>query len=373
MSFFDGKGNIVTLEPIPLKQVEYNFETMSDMIAKNTSATPSAEFKSDNTFGDKQYCGGICANNKVYFCPNTADSILVYDIQNDYYYFIGQGLGTFAFKYTGMVEYNGFLYCIPRGVNNLLQINPVTDEVLKIELTTGYPVQPLGDYRDSHHNNGVLSEDGYLYCPPAYSSTKLLKINMNTFTHKELDFACVHSTTWIGCCNLPNTNQVVFLGNKGFRIWNCENDTINTDINYGSSTGIYDMVYDPRDGCLYGFGTNKLVKLDPTVKTATNLGYINYLDNGTYGTQLGADGKFYTITPTGAVIYEDKDNFKTTPDTINTCHTAGMTVCSAGLILTNDGSIYSVPGNGRLIKISFTGVTGRLPDYIVSGKYYGKY
>lgn len=355
------------------KQVNYNFSAMTTMLQNNTGVTPSAEFKSSSAFGDKQYCGGICANNKIYFCPNTADNIMVYDIENDYIYFIGSGLGTFPFKYTGMVNYNGFLYCIPRGVNTILQIDPQTDEVLKIELNTTYQEQTNGDYRDSHHYNGVLSENGYLYLPPAYSSTKLLKINMNTFDHEELSFSCDHSTTWIGCCNLPNMNQVVFLGDKGFRIWDCSTDTVISDINYGSNTGIYDMVYDPRDGCLYGYGTNKLVKLDIENKTATNLGYINYLDNGTYGTMLGIDGKFYTITPTGSVIYEDKDNFKTTPDTISTCDTSGMTVCSAGLVLTNDGSIYSVPGNGKLIKISFTGSTGRLPDYIVSSKYYGKY
>ena len=355
------------------QQTEFNFSSISDFITKNTSVTPTAEFKSNSTFGDKQYCGGICCNNKIYFCPNTADKIMVYDIKNDYIYYIGQGFGDFAFKYTGMVQYKGFLYCIPRGVNSLLQINPITDEVLEIPLKTKYPIQPYKDYRDSHHYNGCISDNGYLYLPPAYvSNKKMLKIDMDNFEHEELSFTCEHSTTWIGCCNLPN-NKIVFLGNKGFRIWNCESDIIDTDIDYGSDTGIYDMVYDPRDDCLYGFGTNKLVKLDPIAKTATNLGSINYLDNGTYGTQLGADGKFYTITPSGSVIYEDKNNIKTTPDTIDTCNTSGMTVCSAGLVLTNDGSIYSVPGNGKLIKISFTGVSGRLPDYITTSKYYGKY
>lgn len=355
------------------QQTEFNFSTMNDFLTKNTSVTPTAEFKSNNAFGDKQYCGGMCCNNKIYFCPNTADKIMVYDIENDYIYYIGQGFGSFAFKYTGMVQYKGFLYCILRGVNSLLQINPVTDEVLKIPLKTNYPIQPLGDYRDSHHYNGCISDDGYLYLPPAYSSTKLLKINMDNFEHEEIDFACEHSTTWVGCCNIPNTNDILFFGNKGFRRWNCDTDTIVADINYGSNTGIYDMVYDPRDDCLYGYGTNKLVKFNPSDNTATNLGYINYLDSGTYGTQLGADGKFYTITPTGSVVYEDKSNIKATPDIVDTCHTAGMTVCSAGLVLANDGSIYSVPGNGKLIKVSFTGVTGRLPDYITTSKYYGKY
>lgn len=355
------------------KQIDYNFSSISNMLINNSSVTPSVEFKSDSVFGDKMYCGGICCNNKIYFCPNTSDNILVYDIQNDYYYFIGQGLGTFAFKYTGIVQYNGFLYCIPRGVNNILQINPVTDEILKIDLDTNYPVQLYSDYRDSHHYNGCISDEGYLYCPPAYSSDKLLKINMNTFECKELDFTCSHSTTWQGCCNIPNMNNILFIGNKGFRVWNCTTDAVVADVNVGSSLGIYDMVYDARDGCFYGFGSNKFAKFNPSDNTYTNLGWVNHLDNGTYGTILGLDGKFYTISPTGTVYYEDKDNFSANASSLTGCNTNGMTVCSAGLVLVNDGSIFSVPGNGRLIKVSFSGVTGRLPDYIVSGRYYGKY
>lgn len=373
---FDSGGSKVThyhyyVSPKKLSQSIYNFSAMTDMLSKNSGATPSVEFKSDSVFGDKQYCGGICVNNKIYFCPNTASHVMVYDIANDYIFFIGEDLGDFAFKYTGMVQYNGFLYCIPRGVNNLLQINPVTDEVLRIDLTTTYPVQPYGDYRDSHHYNGCLSDEGYLYCPPAYSSNKLLKIDMDTTECTELDFDCSHSTTWQGCCNIPD-NKIVFIGNKGFRVWDCSTDTVAADVDAGGSLGIYDMVLDPRDNCLYGFGSNKLAKFSLSDYTYTNLGYVNYLDN-TYGTMIGVDGKFYTISPSGTVYYEDKDNFSAMASSLNDCNTSGMNVCSAGLVLCNDGSIFSVPGNGRLIKISFNGVTGRLPDYITAGKYYGKY
>ena len=353
------------------KQIDYNFKAMSDMIEKNSSVTPSAEFKSDSVFGDKMFCGGICVNNKIYFCPNTSAYVMVYDLINDCYYFVGDNLGDNPFKYTGMVQYNGFIYCICRGVNNLLQINPVTDEILKIELDTRYTVAQYNDYRDSHHYNGCINDEGYLYLPFAYASNKLLKINMNTFTHEELDFTCEHSTTWQGCCNLPN-DKILFIGNKGVRVWDCVTDTVITDVNYGGNMGLYDMVLDPRDGCLYGYGYSNLFKFNPKDNTLNSLVTINYLQ-GTYGTVLGIDGKFYTIKPTGAVIYEDKDNLKVNADTITTCNIDGMTVCSAGLVLCNDGSIFSVPGNGRLIKIGFTGVTGRLPDYITASKYYGKY
>lgn len=353
------------------KAVAYNFSAYTAMLAKNTAATPTAEFKSENVFGDKMFCGGICANGKVYFCPNTASYVLVYDIANDYHYEIGAGLGNFAFKYTGMVAYKGKLYCVPRGVNDILCIDPVTDEVAKIALGTDYPVQQYNDYRDSHHYNGCVSDRGYLYSPPAYGNTDLLKINLDTFDAEKIAFTAAHSTTWTGGCNLPG-NKILFFGNKGFRVWDCTNDTIVADVDAGGSLGIYDMVLDPRDKCMYGFGSNKLAKFDPNTNEYTNMGYINYIDN-VYGTVLGIDGNFYSIMQDGTVIWQDKDNFKASSSSLDATKTSGMTVCSAGMVLTNDGSIFSVPGNGRLIKVSFANAVGRLPDYIVSGKYYGKY
>ena len=353
------------------KSAAYNFSAYTAMLEKNTAATPSAEFKSEDVFGDKMFCGGICSNGKVYFCPNTASYVLVYDIANDYLYEIGSGLGNFAFKYTGMVAYKGMLYCVPRGVNNMLRIDPVTDEVVQIPLDTDYPVQQYSDYRDSHHYNGCVSDNGYLYSPPAYGNTDLLKISLDTFHVEKIPFESAQSTTWTGCCNLPG-NKIIFFGNKSFRVWDCTNDSIVADVDAGGSLGIYDMVLDPRDGCLYGFGSNKFAKFDPSDNTYTNLGYINYIDN-TYGTVLGIDGNFYTIMMDGTVIWQDKDSIKPISNSLDATKTSGMTVCSAGMVLTNDGAIYSVPGSGRLIKVSFTNVAGKLPDYIVTGKYYGKY
>lgn len=370
MTLYDVNGKSIFTEKKAIPST-FNFSSYIDMLEKNTSVTPSCEFKSDNVFGDKMYCGGICANNKIYFCPNTADNIMVYDTINEYIYFIGADLGDFAFKYTGMVSYKGYLYCIPRGVNNILKINPVTDEVFKIDLDTNYPVQPYNDYRDSHHYNGCISDEGFLYSPPAYSDDKLLKLNMETFTHEEIDFTCNHSTTWTGCVNIPN-NKIVFFGNGGFRVWDCSTDTVVTDVS-ASNIGIYDMVLDPRDGNLYGFGSNEFSKFDLSDYTYTSFGYVNYLDTA-YGTILGIDGLFYTIGGNGRVFGMDKDNFSAmSSKALTDCQVDGMTVCSAGMVLANDGSFYSVPGNGKLIKVSFEGVVGKLADYIVSSRYYGKY
>jgi hypothetical protein len=270
MNLYDGNGNNIYMNSITSKSLAYNFSAYTTMIAKNSHTTPKVNFISDTAFGDKMYCGGICSNNKIYFAPNTANSIMVYDIVNDYIYFIGQDLGSFPFKYTGIVAYNGYLYCIPRGVNNILQINPISDEVNIIELGTNFPVNTYGDYRDSHHYNGCISDDGYLYCPPAHSSDKLLKINMTSFSYKELNWTYSNNYTWTGCVNIPN-NKIVFFGIQGFRVWDCATDTVITDVDVGENLGIYDMVLDPRDNCLYGFGSNRFVKFDLSNYSYTNL------------------------------------------------------------------------------------------------------
>lgn len=353
------------------KLITPDFGPYTRMLDANTGATPNATFVSESVFGGLMFCGGICVGDTLYFAPNTSSHVLAYDIANDLFYEIGSGLGDFAFKYTGIVAYRGMLYCVPRGVNNILRIDPVTDEVTMIPLDTDYPVRQYGDYRDSHHYNGVISDNGWLYCPPAYGNTDLLKIDLDSFQVEKLPFEAAHSTTWTGCVCIPG-NKIVFLGDRGLRVWDCDADTVVADVDAGASMGVYDMVYDPRDGCLYGFGSNKFVKFDPSSYTYSSFGWVNGL-TAAYGTVLGIDGRFYTVGPNGTVYAVDKDAFAANASVSTACATEGMTVASAGMVLSNDGAIYSVPGNGKLIKVSFEGATGRLPDCIVSSRYYGKY
>lgn len=358
-----------------IKISKFNFSPITDAIGANTESTAILE-KLTEPLGNLQYVGGICANKKIYMAPNTASQIMVYDTINNYHYFIGADLGEQAFKYTGWVAYGGYLYSIPRGVNNFLRVDPVTDEVTIIELDTKYPIAPYGDYRDSHHYNGVISDDGFMYLPPAYSSDKLLKINMEDFTHEELDFTSDDVSTWIGCVKHPTENKIIFLSTKVFRIWNCENDTY-TDIVDGTTRSCYDMVYDPRYNSFVGVYPNHVFALSLADNSIDNSiidsDYINYMSTG-YGVSLGLDGAIYHLEGKTAYKFTFNGTIFTQEDSITTSENVGSTTpYLAGQAIDNKGDIYGIPASGSLVRLKFSGLTREVPDYIVASQYYGKY
>ena len=354
-------------------QTKFNFSSLIDAIEMNSRSDISMVLeKLSEPLGALQYVGGICVNKKIYMAPNTASHIMVYDTINNYYYFIGNNLGYQSFKYTGCVVYDGYIYIIPRGVNNFLRINPITDEVDIIELGTNYPVTPYGDYRDSHHYNGVISDNGYMYLPPAYSSDKLLKINMTDFSFKELDFSSNEMSTWIGCVKHPTEDKIIFLSTKVFRILDCTNDTY-IDIISEKKRDCYDMVYDHRCESFIGVYPNHIFALKLNDYSIIDSDYINYMSNG-YGISLGLDGYFYHLE--GKVAYRftfDGGSFVQENSITFSEDIGSESPYIAGQAIDNVGNIYGIPGSGSLVRLKFSGVTRGIPDYITSSQYYGKY
>ena len=186
-------SNLVNdITPKRPKYVDFNFKIYEQVIAQNKGVAKVSEVEMlTDTLGSLQYVGGIYANGKIYFAPNTASQIMVYDTVHEYHYFIGQSLGDYPYKYTGFASYGSYLYPIPRGVNNILRVDPVTDEVVIIDLGLGYDISPFGDYRDSHHYCGVISDDGYMYVPPTgYNNVnELLKIDMQYYKVYKLSWS----------------------------------------------------------------------------------------------------------------------------------------------------------------------------------------
>lgn len=342
--------------------------------AISNSVTPKALTPISSDFGTLQYVGGICVNKKIYCTPNAADDILVYDITNNRAYKIGSGLGTNKFKYTGQIYYNGKIYMLHRGVNNMIEVNPANDGYQIIDLGLGYVVNPYGDYRDSYHYNGVISDSGYLYQPPAYNNTDLLKINMSTFAVKKISFTSSLTNTWIGCVKHPTQDKIIFLSSKVLRVWDCRTDTF-VDVPYATSHDCYDMVYDPRYNCLVGTYPNHffVVKLDDY--SVIDSDDRNYMETG-YGISVGLDGRYYHLEGKSA-YYAIFDGEAFATGAMQYIAGSGdfgdATPYVAGQAIDTEGSIYGIPASGTLSKLTFDGVTTGLMVETVSSQYYGKY
>lgn len=327
-------------------------------------------------FGTLQYVGGICVNNKIYCTPNSADSILVYDIANDTTYTIGSGLGTNQFKYTGQIYYNDKIYMLHRGTNDMIEVDPTNDTYRLIDLGLGYTVNPYGDYRDSYHYNGVISNRGFLYQPPAYNNTDLLKINMRTFEVEKIPFTSSDTSTWIGCVKHPTQDKIIFLSSKVFRVWDCTTDTY-TDIVDGTTRGCYDMVYDPRYNCFIGCYPNHFFAIMLDDYSIIDSDYRNYMSTG-YGISIGLNGTYYHLENKSAyyAIFDGTEFTSGAMQFITSTSSESFgdgTPYIAGQAIDTNGSIYGIPASGCMSKMSFNNVIKTLDAKTVKSQWYGKY
>lgn len=363
-------GNAI-IDGADIRAVNFNFSSLVNILTANSGhVTYSSASEILAREGVLQYVGAICVNKKIYCCPNSSDHILVYDTVKEQTYFIAKGLGTNQFKWTGLVCYDGFIYTIPRGVNAMLRIDPITDDVRIIELGTNYAVNPYGNYKDSHHYNGVISDSGYLYCPPTYYSyptcDKLLKINMSDFTWEELSFP-------IGCSGAvkhPTEDKIFFMASSKFILWDCATDTYE-EITTGLSN-CFDMIHDPRyPNYMIGVYGSGAFAYNMTNKSITTL---SMQDSSVgYGITLGLDGNYYHFDSGKVLSFSFNGSTLTEAQSHLSYTTSGTTPYCAGQAIDNDGNIYGVPASGGFVKLAASGVVSKLPDYIVSSQYYGEY
>ncbi len=362
---YDVDGNPITLTDV--------FRDYLDAIDPS-SVSPSSFAICSADLGTLQYVGGICVNNKIYCTPNSADSILVYDIATGNVRFIGSGLGTNQFKYTGQVYYNGKIYMLHRGTNDMIEVDPTNDSYRLIDLHLGYVVNPYGDYRDSYHYNGVISNRGYLYQPPAYNNTDLLKINMSDFSVEKIPFTSSLTSTWIGCVKHPTEDKIIFLSSKVLRVWDCRTDTY-TDVPYSDTHACYDMVYDPRYNCMIGMAPHRFFALMLDDYSVIDSDYRNYTETG-YGISIGLDGRYYHLEG-GNAYYAIFDGEAFTPGAMQFVAGQGSfgdaSPYVAGQAIDTNGNIYGIPASGCMSKLSFSGVVNTLDPETVSSQYYGKY
>lgn len=328
----------------------------------------SALTKLTGAFGTLQYVGGICIGGKIYCTPNSASSILVYDIAGGTTYTIPTGLRGNRFKLTGQLMYRGKLYMLHRGMNFMLEIDPETDTCRIITLDTRYATNPMGDYQDSYHYCGALSDQGFLYQPPAYQNQDVLKIDMRSF---EVQKIRINQTAFSGAVRIPGENKILFLGGTTWELWDCDTDTYE-DLT-GMVGGCYDLVYDPRHNLMVGTTTSHVfigISLDDYSLIQSDT--VSGLATG-YGISLGLDGRYWHLEGSKAYWAEYTDGAFTTGSIDSSDTFSGSTPYVAGQAIDTDGNIYGVPASGCMAKLSFSGVTTPLPDYIVASQYYGKY
>ena len=324
--------------------------------------------KITGSFGTLQYVGGICVDGKIYCTPNTANSILVYDIAEGSTYTIPTGLRTNKFKFTGQVVYRGKIYMMHRGMNFMLEVDPETDNCRIITLDTLYATNPVGDYQDSYHYCGAISDQGYLYQPPAYQNRDVLKIDMRTFAVEKIG---IDQDTFVGAVRVPNANKILFLAGGTWKLWDCDTDTW-TDLT-GMPGGCYDLVYDPRYNIMVGTSTSHVfLAVDLTDYSVITSDAISSLATG-YGISLGLDGRYWHLEGSTAYWAVYSNGAITTGSVTSQDTFTGGTPYIAGQAIDTSGNIYGIPASGCMARLSFDGVTRELPDYIVSSQYYGKY
>lgn len=365
---YDINGN--TIESVPYKVNVYGMPSINpagyeEYIDESNIAVDELS-RLSGAFGTLQYVGGICVNGKIYCTPNTASNILVYDIYNASTYTIETGLPEQKFKFTGQVLYRGKIYMMHRGMSFMLEVDPATDKCRVITLDVPFAVSPVGDYQDSYHYCGALSDEGVLYQPPAYNNQYVLKTNMRSFKSEKIK---IPYNTYTGAVRVPNANKIIFMGST-WLLWDCDKDSYT--VLSGMPSGCYDLVYDSRYNMLVGTTTGRkfigisLTDYSLIESSATDL-------TTGYGISLGLDGKYWHLEGKRAYWAKYSAGAFTTGYIESSDTFSGSTPYVAGQAIDTNGTIYGIPASGSMSALTFTGVADEIPEYLVSSQYYGKY
>lgn len=366
-------------------------DTLKEYLKKeNSNAFPSIDFENEilpvinenanvkvleaekltESFGTTAYVGGVYHNNKVYFIPNGATNVLVWDLLHDTYYTIGN-LSEETFKWTsGFLSPNGKIYGVPRSVPTLLEIDPILDTVKEIDFGYVYDRQ-YTDYQSPHHYGGAMTPNGVIYCPPSYQSTTILKIDTITHNYEEINIY-IQSVFTASIYN-PN-GKCYFLSADGTMvILDTETDAFEI-LETGLELSTYDISISPYDtNIMYAYmgGNSKgILKIDATTNSCTILATGSC--ESCYGTCMGINGKMYGVHKASGLIYEF-DISTETVSTVGTLPNYSGDPITAGMVLCPNGTIYLPAGTGGAYRIKFDSVKRRLSDYAVHSMYLAKY
>ena len=300
-----------------------------------------------------QYVGGQIAEGKLYSVPNSAETMLCYDVGNGMVDFLGE-FSDKDFKWTGGCIYKDVFYSFPRTENCLLAFDTRTKNFDKI------PCNQI--YESEHHYGGVCTAEGVIYQPPR-NSNHILKWDIEKKISEKIIVNNGEVCRYCAAVLHPD-GYVYFIPE-----WDCR--VLKLDLKTEEITPIGDVIYgyafDPRvapDGNIYGFrsgdSTGGILKIDTKEDTVSVIHEETLIS--AYGTKMGINGKIYSLPGYNGDIWEfdwetEKLNLIKNLDT-------KFDVYYAGGAVDKYGNIYGLPvWADNLLKLDFK-TDSEIPDDI---------
>lgn len=290
--------------------------------------------------GGKMWTGAHYVNGCLYGICNSAEGCLKFCLRTHELSIFGC-LPKGEYKWTGGCIYKNRIYGFPRASNDLLIINPETEEVIGKSLGLSYTGE--------HHYGGVCTKQGTVFQPPR-NEDHILRIDLNTLETKKIPCTPRHSRVrlrYAGALLHPNgliymmpegKGRVMVLDPQTDALWYI--GSVIKASAYGAAVGI--------DGNIYGFNghSDGILKIDIRQNQAEII--CPEIGNpGCYGTKAGLNGRLYGIPGDGSCIWElDVRTQKVKP--IYEIAQQGNAKCAGGIV-TEEGVIYSLPTSGSFI------------------------
>ena len=209
------------------------------------------EYKND---AERLYGTVVCACDKLYFCPSSADDILIYDIKSNSYSLIpiekrNDYKGDDA-KFFSMSVSGNHLYIFPAHYPAIIQLDMKTNSVHYLTSWLKDIESDLGDGKD-YFRQSVCNIDGSMIVPFCYKdSVLILDTKDERITIKDIKTGRTDHHGFAGICRDGDTCWMVSLTGDMVYAWNYYTDQIDEyQLQNRNKEGSYAFV-----GCYYWRG-----------------------------------------------------------------------------------------------------------------------
>lgn len=290
-----------------------------------------------------KYVGAQAIGNQVFFIPNGASRVCIYDTKKHTFKMPPFNCGYDDFKWTGGGLFGDELVCFPRTQNSLLFVN-VSSQIVRIaELDT--------NYNSEHHYGGVITSQGILFQPPR-NTDHILKITLDSKVVEKIPITLQPKRVkfrYCGSIRHPN-GLIYFLPETYGRV--IEFDPVSENYRFIGKP-VYTSCFDPcvaPDGIIYGFCAYSPGLIMINVENSTvNTICSEYGITGCYGTKMGINGKLYGIPGDGNSFLEFDPVTKTIKEL---CRIKKEEKAKwAGGVVLRDGSIVCSPAQSNEVFI----------------------